>query len=282
MSNYNSDLKTWGSQGEVFPDGYNYIQGEQPVDAWDNYFASRTISDLFHLIDLTNDRLESDAGSSHPTSPEPGHFSHRTDAPIQGEDTLYYYDSTNDEWHRVMDADGDVMEGVLDMGGYIITDSDGTVSLDETNVSGTLSEQGNRVGTRSWVQSNYMTSDHQKNNLYSEAENGWVESGNFEYMELIRLEDGDTLNFIDISFVKQKVQPVPSGLDLILATTSSTLQTVLSGDGTTTWVDEPITASYTNTSGSDQTVLIGMDNGHYNSGSGSDQPIHVKYTVEVN
>jgi len=57
MPNYSTDLKTWGSTGEEFPNNYSYVEGEQPVDAWDNYFNHEVVNDIEHLIDVTNNEL---------------------------------------------------------------------------------------------------------------------------------------------------------------------------------------------------------------------------------
>lgn len=63
MPNYSTDLKTWGSSGEEPPDNYSYVEGEQPVDAWDNFFNSNVVSDIEHLIDVTNNELLARDGS---------------------------------------------------------------------------------------------------------------------------------------------------------------------------------------------------------------------------
>lgn len=63
MATYSTSLKTWGSAGQEFPDNYNYVEGEQPVDAWDNYFNHHTYQDLTHLINLTNARFADEDGT---------------------------------------------------------------------------------------------------------------------------------------------------------------------------------------------------------------------------
>jgi hypothetical protein len=57
MPSYNTNLKTWGATGQEYPDNYNYVEGEQPVDAWDNFLTSTLINDIEHLIDVTNNEL---------------------------------------------------------------------------------------------------------------------------------------------------------------------------------------------------------------------------------
>lgn len=54
MATLSTALKTWGSGGSEYPDNYSYVEGEQPVDAWDNYLTSNIISDIQTLIDRIN------------------------------------------------------------------------------------------------------------------------------------------------------------------------------------------------------------------------------------
>ena len=134
MSNYTTLLKTWGDTGSEYPTGYSYLVDEPPIDAWDNFFASNTISDIKHLIGLTNRRIESDKGTSteYPTSPEESHIYHDQD-----NESINFWDSTKSKWTRLLAADGDKMEGVLDMGGYQIEDSTGSLQLaGDVTVSG--------------------------------------------------------------------------------------------------------------------------------------------------
>jgi len=150
MANYSTNLKSWGASGSTWPDGYKYVEGEQPVDDWDNFFASNVISDVKdHLIPLTNSRIESDKGGSggEPESPEESHLYHD-----QTNDRLRVWDGAASQWHDLMHRDGDTMTGVLDMGGYKVHDSTGTLTLGGTvNVSGTLQYGGNEVATKTWA-----------------------------------------------------------------------------------------------------------------------------------
>jgi len=96
MVNYSTDLKTWGSVGSEYPDGYSQAEGEEPVAEWHNYLFSRLIEDSKHLISLTNERIESGKGTSRPPSPENSHlFSDEDDG------VLEYYDSTISGWKTV-------------------------------------------------------------------------------------------------------------------------------------------------------------------------------------
>lgn len=114
MANYSTLLTTWGDTGEAYPGGYSFIEGEQPVDAWENFVKHNVIEDLTHLIGLTNDRIETDKGGSgaRPASPESSHLFHDTDA-----ESLSFWDETAGSWHRVLAADGDDLEGALDFNG---------------------------------------------------------------------------------------------------------------------------------------------------------------------
>lgn len=59
---YETELKSWGATGSEYPDNYNYEEGEQPIDEWDNFFAYNVIEDIEHLIEVTNeDFVEKDS-----------------------------------------------------------------------------------------------------------------------------------------------------------------------------------------------------------------------------
>jgi len=64
MPNYSTNLNTWGSTGQAPPTNYSYVEGEQPVDAWDNFLMSNIINDIEHLIDVTNNELLPTDGST--------------------------------------------------------------------------------------------------------------------------------------------------------------------------------------------------------------------------
>lgn len=125
MASYNTSLKDWGATGSEYPTGYKYLEGEQPVDAWDNFLKYHLIKDVKnHLIPLTNDRVESGSGTTLPSSQESAHLFADTD---DGE--YYAYDSTQNQWRKLLYADGDTLSGALDMDGYEIRDSSGTLTL---------------------------------------------------------------------------------------------------------------------------------------------------------
>jgi hypothetical protein len=152
MASYNSNLKTWGASGSEFPDGYSYAAGDQPVDAWDNFVNSNLINDISHLVSLTNQRIESESGAAggEPNSPEASHLYHD-----QGNERLRLWNAANSSWDEFVRRGGDTMTGVLDMGGYQIEDSSGTLTLSgNVNVSSTLTQSGNNVATQTWVNNN--------------------------------------------------------------------------------------------------------------------------------
>lgn len=64
MPSYSTQLTTWGSSGQEPPDGYSYVEGEQPVDAWDNFVAYHIAEDINHLVDVTNNDLLAADGST--------------------------------------------------------------------------------------------------------------------------------------------------------------------------------------------------------------------------
>lgn len=63
MASYSTSLISWGATGQAYPTGYSYVEGEQPVDAWDNFFNDNVFDDLTHLINLTNARLADESGT---------------------------------------------------------------------------------------------------------------------------------------------------------------------------------------------------------------------------
>jgi hypothetical protein len=131
MASYDTLLETWGATGSAYPSGYSYIEGEQPVDDWDNFFAHNTVEDINHLISLTNKRIESGGGTSFPSSPNSIHAFYRSD-----NERLHTWNSTQTQWDGLLKVNGDTMEGDLDLGGNSLSGV-GSLSLDGTaDVSG--------------------------------------------------------------------------------------------------------------------------------------------------
>ena len=260
MSNLSTSLKTWGAQGSEYPDGYNYTEGEQPVDAWDNYLTHNVISDIQSLIDVVNSRLETDKGDSlsHPDNPEEGHLYWDIHA-----DRLEAWDNGLGEWYTHLRRDGDRMNGAIDMNGNQIQDGTGTISLRDT------------------VEARGATLDH---DWYSKFEGGTVPAGSSVPLRTVRLADGDTISLTE-AHLSEDGFTTPAATDVALAIVADdgTTTTVLNGDGSTLYDQEtgdPV-ASYQNTSGGAQTVMVALDNGEYTTGNGSDQQAFGGFIVRV-
>lgn len=238
MPSYQTSLKVWGAAGQEPPDNYSYEEGEQPVDAWDNWFNSNVVSDIEHLIDLTNNQLDSSYGGSEPSNPEDGELFYTTNA-----GALRWWNSTSDVWEEVFPRSGGHLEGDVDLDGNDINDLTG-VSIQGANID------------YDW---------------HSKQEGGTVDDGTLVPVGTFGLDDGETLRVTQAMLTRDGIsQPCVNNVDLIITDGSSSLTTVLAGDGTTMYDDEtgdPVSA-YTNTSGGHETVAIALDNGHFNQGYG--------------
>jgi len=132
MADYNTLLNTWGATGSVYPSGYSYVEGEQPVDDWDNFFAYNTVEDIQYLISLTNKRVETGSGTSFPSSPNESHAFYRSD-----DERLYTWNSTRTSWNGLLKVDGDTMQGDLDVGGHSLS------GIGSLSMAGTADLSGN-------------------------------------------------------------------------------------------------------------------------------------------
>lgn len=248
MANYSTSLKTWGSAGSEYPDNYDYEQGEQPVDEWDNFLTYNLISDVDHLISLTNKRLESSSDTSDPSSPEGGELVYRSDT-----QDLKVYDDGSSRWYNALFADAPVLEEPLDVDGNTITDSSGN----EVAVNDHLSIQSAALDN-AWA---------------SKFEGGTVPENDSVALRAFELDDGETL-FVTQAHLSNDgfTTPVVSGVDLSIVSETGNVTTILSGDGSTLYADESGRPyeSYTNTTGSSEVVVVVLDNGDNNSGSGGD------------
>lgn len=255
MANYSTQLKDWGSTGTSHPDGYSHVAGEQPVDVWENFVKYNLIKDVKALINLTNDRFESDTGTSRPGSPEVAHQFYDTD-----DDKLELYTGT--VWHRLLYADGDSMSGALDMAGNTLNDSSGTLNVGaDISVTGKADVDGSGLHD-GWAY---------------KQEGGTIATGSAVPIWTFGLAAGETLNVTQAMLTKDGfTTPCLSGIDLVIApegaVDSTDTTTILSGDGATLYDDEtgsPL-ATYTNNTAGHQTVVIALDNGQWNAGSGAD------------
>jgi hypothetical protein len=177
MADYSTLLKTWGDTGTAYPSGYSYLEGEQPVDDWDNFLKYNVIEDLKHLISLTNERVETDKGASTglPTNPETAHLYYDEDS-----ERLSHYDATAAKWRPLMKADGDTMTGVLDMGGYALTDSMGTLSIpSDVNVQNSSLGVGMSFGNAVYATLTDVPTLSAGEQVYVSGENAlYIEDGN--------------------------------------------------------------------------------------------------------
>lgn len=150
MSNYKTNLKDWGASGAEYPDSYSYEADVPPVDVYDNFLTSNLINDIQHLIGLTNSRVETDYGSTKPSSPETAHLFHDTDT-----GRLNTWNSTSSRWETSLRRSGDSMNGQLDLNGNNLIDGTGRVNVaGELDASNALYEAGNRAATRAWTNAN--------------------------------------------------------------------------------------------------------------------------------
>jgi hypothetical protein len=118
------------------------------------------------------------------------------------------------------------------------------------------------------------------NETVAADESGTVSAGNLGTVFVTEVPDGSSIEFTQAYLTLADGQPAPSGVDLIIATlagdgTGTSQTTLISGDGSTVFADEEGTplGSYTNSTGSAEVVALGVDNGNFNSGSGSSQDV---------
>lgn len=115
------------------------------------------------------------------------------------------------------------------------------------------------------------------------SQSGIIGAGDYANMFALNVPDGTTVRVLRAGLVTADLSAVASGVDLTISDGSSNLTTVLSGDGSTVFVGEtgnPL-ASYSNTIGSAQNVMIGVDNGNFNSGKGSDADVQASAVIRV-
>lgn len=287
MSSLSSNLKQWGASGSEYPDGYNYLEGEQPVDEWDNFVTYNLIEEVHALQSVVNDRMESDVtgSGSHPSSPEVGHVSHRTDTsnlPTSDEAT-YVHDGTNNVWHRLMQADGDTMTGVLDMGGYKIHDATGTLTLGgnvETGNNFTVGGSLTVTNDTSLQQGATLQGGAHDTDWFQNHDGGVVAAGNYVPLGTCQLADGETFYVQQASLTQDGFNTAAAtGITLVVHTSDGTTTTVLNGDGSSVYNDQtgnPL-ASYSNSTGGTVSLTIGIDNGHFTTGNGSDKQAFAGY-----
>lgn len=195
MVNYNTNLNSWGSAGSEPPTGYNYTENEPPVDEFDNWFNNNVVNDIDHLTSLTNKRVESDKGTSKPSSPEDGQLFADT-----GTGDLEWYDDNTASWKRALNADGDSLGGALDANGYPINDS----TADPLTLGGDVEiSNGNlRLATGQAIEDGSSTA---RLNLNSNSTKISPEDGGYPYFRTsstnqyaqFGVQDGDSFEIYD-------------------------------------------------------------------------------------
>lgn len=338
MANYTSNLKTWGDTGTEYPDGYSYLAGEQPVDAWDNFFNYNVEKDIDHLITLTNQRLESSVGTSFPGSPENGELIWRSD-----NSRLSVYDSSVPEWkalaykseldahtsltnnphsvtlQQISDAEALLIdtEGSQPAAGtvdriFVATDTrkifrDNGAGWDELGrdpANITASDLGFDPATQSELdahtsltnnphsvtatQAGAVVEAKHKHEWFTKQEGGVVGAGDYTPIGTFGLDNGETINVYQAMFTEDGfTTPAPSGAELRIVPEGATVEgdttAILSGNGTSLYDDQtgdPL-VSYTNSSGSHQTVCIALDNGHFGTGTGADATLYGGFIAKI-
>jgi hypothetical protein len=187
-------------------------------------------------------------------------------------------------------ATGNVV-AIVDVGGAaasnaITVDTEGGEGIDGGTSTTVDSDYGATVvvgdaGSGQWYTSGGGGSGSGVTNETIVADDsGSVAAGNLGTVYLTSVPDGGTIEVTQAYLTLADGQPAPTGCDLIIATlagdgTGTSQTTLISGDGATVYDDEtgePV-GSYANTSGAAQTAALGVDNGNFNSGSGSSQDI---------
>lgn len=250
-----SDLiPNWGDTGERPSDNFNYQGGDQVNEKHIDYLWA-SVGSLEDEVRSALQDIDSDQDG----------------VVDQADDALLF--KGND-----IDSDGD---GVVNSSDQL---QDPTVhDVDQFDGSnGTAGQYPRTDGTNvSWVTVSF------EGQIADDS--GVVDSGDAANIFTTDLNDGETLEITEAALLLSDGQPAPSGVDLTIATLDNAgggtnRQSILQGDGTTVFDDEegaPL-ASYTNTSGSNQTVMIAVDNGHFNTGSGSAQDVHARAIEQVN
>lgn len=116
-----------------------------------------------------------------------------------------------------------------------------------------------------------------KTALWNKQEGGQIASDSFVRIGIFRVEDTETLEVSQAILTGQGFDPCPSDVDLIMVDDLGATTTILAGDGSTLYDGAELTVTYTNTSGSKRTVLIGLDNGHYGTGTGQSEAAYGGY-----
>jgi hypothetical protein len=98
MVSYTTEFenRVWGDTGIAPPETYSYSDNVPPIEEYDDWLTHNLISDIKHLVTLTNKRLESGKGLNFPATPEDGQLHWDTAL-----NRLYVQDASNSTWHRL-------------------------------------------------------------------------------------------------------------------------------------------------------------------------------------
>lgn len=306
MASYSTKLKTWGDVGEIYPDGYDHASGVPPVDEWHDFYKYNSIEDTKHLISLTNSRIETDKGTSHPSSPESSHLSYRED-----EQKLYHRDSSASKWRPLFRSDGDKMGGVLNMANYTVENprmlsyqsnagqktlaemdtssgaSGDAFSLD-VKVGGTelIRTRANADGSGGVQDSEvYVRGAPIGTGWFSKQEGGTISDGAVVPIGSLTVKPGETIEITQAMLTRDGfTTAADNGINLIVDGENRTYTNLITGDGSTLYSDErgsPNLYEAENTGSSDEVFMIGIDNGHYGSGRGTGTPAYGGYIARI-
>lgn len=183
-----------------------------------------------------------------------------------------------------------IIKELIDAFHALDSDDDGRVDAADTaaKVKGNdIDSNGDGAVNEADTANAYKGTDLDTAYLNADA-GGGVLAGDAGTVYSTAIQDGETLELYSGTFHADNGTAVPSGCDLVIATLDnsgggSSQATIFSGDGNTVYGGEtgaPL-ASYANTSGSEQTVAVLVDNGEFNSGSGSDQSVYASVVGRV-
>ena len=125
--------------------------------------------------------------------------------------------------------------------------------------------------------------------VYNWNESGWVESGEAGTVISADVADGETLSIYRIGIIHSEGSPLPSGMSVRIITTNgdgsyTDRGAVVSGDGSEKndiVGFNPAVATWTNTTGAEQTTILVVDNGKFGNGTGAAQPYESEGLFEV-
>lgn len=284
---------THGSTGTEPTQAINYANGD-PVDADEfDYFLNTPFEKIKDIIDTLND-IDSGAltvGSATDAANVTGTYK-GNDIDSNGDGIVDAANNSTLVKGNDIDSDGDGRVNAADTstlvkGNDIDTDGDGIVD-DAENVTGTY--KGNDIdsdGDGSVDDAENVRGVDIFVDAISASESGIVNAGNAATVVSTELQDQERLRIYRAAFHAPGGSPASNGVDLIVASFDSSGDTsevtILSGDGASLYskeVGQPL-ASYQNTDGEVQHIEIMIDNGHFNTGTGSNENVVANITARI-